>query len=308
MEAQGLFARVSQRVPMGLLESQGVKYFIYILAAGIGIATVLLVVDYYYPFLPINPVSGPSPAARAGKRFWPESEENLIVPAAASPIKKATNYSVRFTMNIDSAQVPRPNVLQHILHRGQNPCGLTASAAGPTGVSGMDPTNGKLKRACGSAGATGGLKAPTATAAATTTFDPTNLGELTDYVSTGIPDIVNPGCFLDPYKNDMYIFIHTHGHEDSRQMLWLESTVVEDLPLNTPIDVGIVCNGRVVEVYINCKLYSTWMLRGEPYLPAALNDWFGLYCAYPMAGNVKDLTLWGTALNSTDFMMVCRSK
>ena len=74
---------------------------------------------------------------------------------------------------------------------------------------------------------------------------------------------MNPGLFLDAYKNDMHIFIHTQGTENNMSVLFLESLTVQDLPLNTPFTIGVVCNGSTLEVYLNCSLYSTMMLKGK---------------------------------------------
>jgi hypothetical protein len=258
-----------------VLEVRGVKYLIYAIAFGIAVATILLVADYYYPFLPINPVSGPSPAARAGVTFWKESDENMVVPAAESPTKNPSAYSVRVNLLIQEGRSASAGKLRHVLHRGANPCGITAQKAGASGYAGVNPTR------------DAGLSADN------------------EYMQSGLPDVVNPGLFLDGRKNDLHIFIHTQGYEGAKQVLWLESTTIEDLPINTPIDVGVICNGRIVEVYINCKLYSTWMLRGDPYLPSALNQWFGRYCASPFIGLVKNLQLWSGPLASGDYIKVC---
>jgi hypothetical protein len=118
---------------------------------------------------------------------------------------------------------------------------------------------------------------------------------------------MNPGIFLDKYKNDIHIFVHTTGDEGGHQALWLEGTTIADLPLQQPLTLGVVCNGKTVEVYVNCKLYSTLMLRGKPYLPKSENVWYGRYCAYPMSGIIKNLQLWGDALNSGDYINMCGS-
>jgi hypothetical protein len=118
---------------------------------------------------------------------------------------------------------------------------------------------------------------------------------------------MNPGLFLDKYKNDLHVFVHTRGQNNGKEVLWLESTTVEDLPLNTPLSVGVVSNGKNVEVYVNCQLYSTLLLKGTPYLPTSANQWFGKYCAFPMFGIVKNLQLWDTALNADDYRAMCRS-
>jgi hypothetical protein len=250
---------------------------LYVIIAGILIATILLIVDYYVPFLPINPIGGPSAAARAGKSFWTttgDATENLMVTSADSPTKLPDQYTMSVQMVISDSRAPDLGRFRHVVHRGTNPCGLTATKSGPTGHAGIKAAD----------------IPPDA--------DPS-------YVTSGLPPIMNPGLMLDSYKNDLHIFIHTRGYEGNEYVLWLESMTVEDLPLNTPVTVGVVCNGQTLEVYVNCRLYSTLLLRGKPYLPSADNAWFGRYCAYPFAGSVKNLQLWGSALSTGDYTAMC---
>lgn len=256
------------------------KYVIYVLVIAIVVAVAVMLVDNFFPFLPVNPISGPSAAARAGKVFWRSvtaDSENLIVPASESPTVVAGAYTMSVQLMIGDSRTPSLGRFRHIVHRGSNPCGLSATKSGPTGHAGIQ---------------IGDL-------ASDYKSDP-------QYVMTGLPEVMNPGLFLDKYRNDLHVFIHTKGKEDSMDVLWLESLTVEDLPLGTPITIGVVCNGRTVEVYLNCRLYSTLLLKGTPYLPKADNQWFGRYCAFPMSGLVKNLELWGTPLGATDYIQMCR--
>jgi hypothetical protein len=250
---------------------------LYVIIIGVLIAVTLLIVDYYVPFLPINPIGGPSAAARAGKSFWTttgDATENLMVTSVDSPTKLPDQYTMSVQMVISDSRAPDLGRFRHVVHRGTNPCGLTATKSGPTGHAGIKAAD----------------IPPDA--------DPS-------YVTSGLPPIMNPGLMLDSYKNDLHVFVHTRGYEGNEYVLWLESMTVEDLPLNTPVTVGIVCNGQTLEVYVNCRLYSTLLLRGKPYLPAADNTWFGRYCAYPFAGSVKNLQLWGSALSTGDYAAMC---
>ena len=277
----GLFGQLTSRAadPLKLMDNLGVKYVIYGLLIVIIVASGLLLADYFYPFLPFSVVSGPSPAARAGKRFWttlPADAENLIVSGDASPTKQPDVWAVSFQMIIADSRTPAIGRFRHVLHRGANPCDLAAaqSQSGSTGHAGIQP---------------GDLPPNT---------DP-------GYVTDGLPAIMNPGFMLDRYKNDLHVFVHTRGRESGNQVLWLESATIEDLPINQPLTVGAVCNGSTLEIYLNCRLYSTTLLRGRPYLPPAENQWFGRYCAFPFAGLVQNLQLWGDALNSSDMIAVC---
>jgi len=276
-ESTGLFGAVTQRLEGAAAMAGPVQYAIWAVVLGIVIALVLLTVDYFYPFLPMNPVTGPSAIARAGQRFWKKVDadtENLVVPADESPTKASGQYSVSFQLAIADSRTPSPGKFRHIVHRGSNPVGLSASTAGSTGHAGIQPAD---------------LPQP---------------GEPT-YTDLGLPQVMNPGIFLDKYKNDIHVFVHTKGKEEGMEVLYLESATVEDVPMNTPMNLGIVCMGRSLEIYVNCRLYSTLLLRGAPYMPKADNQWFGRYGAYPFTGVVKNLTLWGAPLGSSDYMQMC---
>ena len=259
----------------GVLGSDSVKYSIYVLIIVIVISVVVLVIDNIFPFLPVNPISGPSAAARAGKTFWTTEGENLIVPSSESPTVKAAPYTMSVQLMIGDSRTPSLGQFRHIVHRGSNPCGLTMpQAPGPSGHSGIQMAD-----------------IPDSE---------------TTYKGTGLPSIMNPGLFLDKFRNDLHIFVHTKGKEGANEVLWLESITVNDLPLGEALTIGIVCTDQSLEVYVNCRLFSTLLLKGIPYLPPSLNQWFGRYCASPVSGLVKNLQLWDSALGSSDYIQMCR--
>jgi len=244
------------------------------LVVGIIVALVICIVDAIYPFLPSNPFGGPSAAARAGKLFWTSNnkdEENLVVPAKLSPTTSASMYSMSVQLTLDDTR--NVGMFRHILHRGSNMCDLPIdpTKAGSTGHAGIRPED-----------MSGGTK-------------------------TGLPALMNPGIMLDRYKNDIHVFVHTKGQGADGQEIWLESITIVDMPIGTPITVGISCNGRALDVYLNCKLYSTLLLRGSPVkLSAETSNWFGRCCAYPVTGTVRNLELWGDALGPSDYGKVCK--
>ena len=280
----GLYGALSERMsdPMSLAPGATGTYILYAFIVGIVIAVGVLIADAYYPFLPTAP-TGPSAAARAGRTFWQPgtdpAPQNLIVPANQSPITLPDIYSMNFQLMLGDSRTPDLGRFRHIVHRGSNPCAIpiptTPGSSGHADIRMSD--------------------LPPST-------EPT-------YRDLGLPALMNPGVFLDKYKNDIHIFVHTQGVEDGTEVLWLESQTIEDLPLNTPLSIGIICNGRQLEIYVNCRLYSTTLLRGRPYLPdrSTNNTWFGRYCASPVSGIIQNLTLWSTAITSTDFIQLCRS-
>jgi hypothetical protein len=284
-EGGGLFGGLYERLsdPMSLTPGATGTYIIYALILGIIVATAVLVADAYYPFLPTAP-TGPSAAARAGVTFWAPggddaAPQNLIVPVAQSPTTTSDSYSMNVQLMIGDSRTPDIGRFRHVLHRGSNPCNVPIpTRAGPSGHAGIRLSD-----------------LPSTTDAG--------------YRDLGLPTLMSPGLFLDRYKNDLHVFMHTLGEESGSEVIWLESQTVEDLPLNTPLTIGIVCNGRQLELYVNCRLYSTTLLRGRPYLPAPSvnNVWYGRYCAFPFSGIVQNLTLWGTPIDSGDFVQMCRS-
>jgi hypothetical protein len=116
---------------------------------------------------------------------------------------------------------------------------------------------------------------------------------------------MNPGIFLDNSTNDIHVFVHTLAVEGGQNVILLESMTITDVPLGTPITVGVVCNGQALEVYLNCRLYSTQLLKGVPYLPKADNQWFGRYGIAPMSGLIQNLQLWDASIGSSDYMAMC---
>lgn len=262
---------ITEKFPgVQVMQTQSMKYVIYGLVILIVVGVVLIVVDNFFPFLPVNPIGGPSEAARAVKNFWPADGENLIVPAGESPTVMPSNYSMSVQIMIGDSRTPSIGKFRHIVHRGSNPCGITTQSAG-------------------------------------TESNEMHLDAGDNYKQTGLPGIMNPGLFLDSFKNDLHVFVHTQGKEGSMDVLWLESLTIEDVPLGAPLTIGIICNGKTLEVYMNCRLYSTLLLKGTPYLPKSQNQWFGRYCSYPMSGLVKNLQLWDSPLGSTDYLQMCRS-
>lgn len=273
-----IFGAFTERITDPSQTLGGFNLVIYLLVAGVAFGVLLLIIDYYYPFLPVNPISGPSALARRSKTFWSGlaySAQNLMVPAPQSPITTAADYTMSIQLLLKDSRTQMNGKYRHILHRGTNPCDLSVTNPGPTGHNNIQPSD-----------------IPDAPPS---------------YLETGLPPFMNPGLLLDPVTNDLHVFVHTQGQESTGSVLWMESATIEDLPLNTPLTIGIVLNGKTLELYLNCRLFSTTLLKGQPFLPNAdLNAWFGRACAFPFQGAIQNLTLWGTALNSGDYLQVCR--
>ncbi len=115
----------------------------------------------------------------------------------------------------------------------------------------------------------------------------------------GLPKRLNPGIFLDPNTNDILVFVDTLiGNETSR-----ESVRIQDLPLDTPFRLGVVLNGRVLEVYLNCKLEVTKVLTGVPKIVE--NVYYGLVGSAAAAAMVQNLSVWKSSLVADDMRTLC---
>jgi hypothetical protein len=105
-----------------------------------------------------------------------------------------------------------------------------------------------------------------------------------------LPRRMNPGVFLDPLTNDLLIFVDTlNGSEGYR-----ESLRVADLPLSSPMHLGLVLNNRTLDVYINCRLEETKLLRGTP--KTVENRLFGVAGPSPAPVQLQNLYTWTYAL------------
>jgi hypothetical protein len=115
----------------------------------------------------------------------------------------------------------------------------------------------------------------------------------------GLPKRLNPGIFLDPNTNDILVFVDTTEGKNT----YRESVRVADIPLDVPFNLGIVVNGRVLEVYLNCGLEATKVLTGDP--RSVENIWYGLSGSASANAQIQNLTLWDYGLPADDFRSVC---
>jgi hypothetical protein len=125
---------------------------------------------------------------------------------------------------------------------------------------------------------------------------PAGVGELPPF---GLPARMNPGIFVDPNINDIIVFVDTmNGATPYR-----ESVRIVDIPLDTPFRIGVVINGQVLEVYLNCKLEVTKILTGIP--REIENDWYGISGRANAQAQIQNLMIWTSALGSEDIRSLC---
>jgi hypothetical protein len=118
---------------------------------------------------------------------------------------------------------------------------------------------------------------------------------------SALPRRMNPGVFLDPLTNDLLIFVDTLDGSNG----YRESLRVADLPLGTAFRLGLVMNNRVLDVYINCRLEETKMLKGTP--RTVENRLYGIAGPSPAPAQVQNVYCWTTPLPSNDFTALCGS-
>jgi hypothetical protein len=136
---------------------------------------------------------------------------------------------------------------------------------------------GAIKKSCGSAGGNGPLP------------------------PHGLPKRMNPGVFLDPNVNDVIVFVDTELGGN----LHRESVRIKDIPMDKPFRLGIIMNGRVLEVYLNCRLEVSKILTGRP--RAVENVWYGLSGAAAAQAQIQNLYIWKRALPADQMVTLCAS-
>jgi hypothetical protein len=125
---------------------------------------------------------------------------------------------------------------------------------------------------------------------------PAGVGELPPF---GLPSRMNPGVFVDPNLNDILIFVDTmNGATPYR-----ESVRIVDIPLDIPFRLGIVVNGQVLEVYLNCKLEVTKVLSGVP--REIENVWYGISGRANAQAQIQHMMLWTFPLAAEDIRSLC---
>jgi hypothetical protein len=128
-------------------------------------------------------------------------------------------------------------------------------------------------------------------------------------INDGLPSEMAPGILIDKQTNDLIIFMDTEP--DNNEYNWVnkhayrESIRINDLPLNKAFHLHLIINSKVLEVYVNCKLAGTKVLRGKP--RNVPNEWFGRTGFATSSTIIQNLTLWDEPLNTFDLMNVCKN-
>lgn len=127
---------------------------------------------------------------------------------------------------------------------------------------------------------------------------PKGRGDLLD----GLPTQMNPGVFLDQFSNDLMIFVDTDPVGLGQQS-FRESIRIPDIPLKRGFHLHLTVHDRLLEVYINCRLAATKLLKGNP--KGVLNEWYGRVGFSRAAAMVQNLRLWDSNLYAIETRNMC---
>jgi hypothetical protein len=123
-----------------------------------------------------------------------------------------------------------------------------------------------------------------------------NFGPLPPF---GLPKRMNPGIFLDPNKNDIIVFVDTmKGGESYR-----ESVRIVDIPMDIPFRFGVTINGKLLEIYLNCRLEVSKVLAGTP--RPVEDAWYGIAGSAAAQAQIQNLYVWKRALPPDERISLC---
>lgn len=199
--------------------------------------------------------------------FWKPSSifTNLFVKENSMPGFVNSEYSTSLDVVLKNTRnfAGTGGPWRHIMHRGSNE--LATTSVGAAALSG----------GCARAGGFGPLP------------------------PFGLPKRMNPGIFLDPNKNDIIVFVDTmRGGESYR-----ESVRIVDIPMDIPFRFGVTVNGKLLEVYLNCRLEVSKVLSGTP--RQVEDSWYGLAGAAGAQAQIQNLYVWKRALPPDQRVSLC---
>lgn len=200
--------------------------------------------------------------------FWKPSAifTNLVVKAGSVPGFKSTEYSAIVDTILLNTRTFKGSggPWRHIVHRGSDE--LAISTVGGA----------VLRTGCAAASNRGGALPP-----------------------FGLPKRMNPGIFLDPNTNDVVVFVDTERGGDN----FRESVRLVDIPMDIPFRIGVIVNGKVLEVYLNCKLEVSKVLKGRP--RSVEDTWYGLSGSAAAAAQIQNFYVWTRALPADQIGSIC---
>jgi hypothetical protein len=207
----------------------------------------------------------------AANKFWKADQglpfQGLIVKQKDFPITVSPkSYTVSVEMLVlNSRSHTSEEVYRHILHRGTNELAPLTESSSVVDL--FTNTN-----SCSyGTGIYGNLPAK------------------------GLPGKMNPGIFGDPYTNDIHVFVDTTAGR--------ESVKIVDIPMDVPFHLTVIVQGRLLEVYINCGLEISKILKGTPI--GVPTEWYGVSGPKALSAQLQNLIVWTFPLSSDDLRTRC---
>jgi hypothetical protein len=251
----------------------------YLLFGFVVFAIILYTVNAFYPYWDLYGLRTPFGPAYKSQRYW----TNITIPANSEPpsglyitpeesiTKRPAAYTLMLDLYIQSSKAPMMGSFRHIIHRGSDDYNQLAQSTAATGIVGNVSSDRSFEASSASAERVKGIP---------------------------LPNFMNPGIFLHPFRNDLIFFFQTEAAQKrviGYDVLYLESLALDDIPLLEWFRVIVVMNGSVVDIYKNGELMRSIILKGDP--RSVSNQWFGRSGPAPVAGIVQNLKLWDGPLN-----------
>jgi hypothetical protein len=250
------------------------------LVAIVGLVILVLVliayvINYAYPFIAEGALSFlPLASATRSQRYW----TNLIVPANADPpsqllitkdesiAKRSNVYTFMIDLFIANSKSSSMGSYRHILHRGSDSYNQT------------NPETALAQQALDAS------SSPSAEA---------SLASAARSGGVPLPNYMNPGVFMHPYRNDIVFFFQSEAAASDvvgSDILYIESLALDDVPVQEWFRVTVSLNDNVVDIYKNGDLVKSMILKGKP--RSVENQWYGRSGPVPFSGVLMNMKMW----------------
>jgi hypothetical protein len=266
--------------------SEPVKRVLFIIGGIILILTTLAIFIFtanaFFPFVDTSPISNAFGLSVQQQLYW----SSFVIPAgtdapSALYISQKDSITIRpaqfvamFDIFIQSSKAPALGSYRHILHKGSDEYNQLAGTAITQNIVGNAATDQTYEAAAAGAERMQGIPLPTQ---------------------------MGPGVFLHPYRNDIVFFMQTEAAAASvigYDVLYLESTALEDVPLKEWFRITLMINGTFMDIYKNGELMKSIVLKGK--VRPVTNQWFGRSGPAAFNGVLQNLKLYNGVLTPAE--------
>jgi hypothetical protein len=266
--------------------TEPVKRVLFIIGGIILVFTVLAVLVFtanaFFPFVDTSPISNAFGLSVQQQLYWSsflipagtDAPSALYISPKDSITTRPSQLVVMFDIFIQSSKAPAIGSYRHILHRGSDEYNQLAGTAITQNIVGNAATDKTYEAATAGAERMQGIPLPTQ---------------------------MGPGVFLHPYRNDIVFFMQTEASPASvigYDILYLESTVLEDVPLKEWFRITIMVNGTFMDIYKDGELMKSIVLKGK--IRPVTNQWFGRSGPAAFNGVLQNLKLYNGILSPAE--------